>query len=373
MKYIIFIISVCIFMSCESQSLKDNRDRMNTADKRSSEKTKDLYSLLFQNLSRGVMIGHQDDLSYGNQWHGEKDKSDMKSVCGDYPAVFGWDLGKIESDALFNSDSVSFESIKEQIKRAYKMHGISTISWQADNPLTGGDALDCSGEAVVESILPGNANHANYLKYLDQLAVFFLDLKDDDGNLIPIIFRPFHSSNEKKYWWNTTQCSPEAFKQLWQFTFDYLSNNKKVNNLLYAYSVANVESLEELSKSYPGNDYTDIIGAEVYFDLENDPEGALYKNDLDRNLSIINSFSDKHKKIPALTETGLEGVKLFNFFSSYVYPIIAKYPISYSLFWKNDWNDETYYHIPIPGHPACDDFINFVNKKNIITIKSMFG
>lgn len=42
------------------------------------------------------MLGHHDDTVYGIGWEGEEGRSDVKSVCGDYPAVISFDLGELE-------------------------------------------------------------------------------------------------------------------------------------------------------------------------------------------------------------------------------------------------------------------------------------
>ena len=57
------------------------------------------------------MYAHQDDLCYGHDgWYQVEGGSDVKYVCGDYPAVVGFDLGDIEhADSLHNIDGVSFD------------------------------------------------------------------------------------------------------------------------------------------------------------------------------------------------------------------------------------------------------------------------
>jgi len=37
------------------------------------------------------------------------------------------------------------------------------------------------------------------------------------------------------------------------------------------------------------------------------------------------------------------------------------------LFEKNAWNQEKHYFIPVPGHPASEDFIRFVSYPDILT------
>lgn len=45
------------------------------------------------------MLGHQDDPMYGTTWKWDEGKSDVLLTTGDYPAVMGFDLGKIELDS----------------------------------------------------------------------------------------------------------------------------------------------------------------------------------------------------------------------------------------------------------------------------------
>lgn len=44
---------------------------------------------------RGIMLGHQDDPVYGTTWKWDEGKSDVLLTTGDYPAVMGFDLGKL--------------------------------------------------------------------------------------------------------------------------------------------------------------------------------------------------------------------------------------------------------------------------------------
>ena len=53
------------------------------------------------------MLGHHDDTVYGIGWEGEEGRSDVKSVCGDYPAVISFDLGELELGNAANLDGGS--------------------------------------------------------------------------------------------------------------------------------------------------------------------------------------------------------------------------------------------------------------------------
>ena len=80
------------------------------ADKKATKETIALYHNLKKLLNEGIMFGHQDDLAYGVGWKYEPGRSDIKDVTGDYPAVYGFELGRLEMDQPVNLDSVPFDT-----------------------------------------------------------------------------------------------------------------------------------------------------------------------------------------------------------------------------------------------------------------------
>ena len=65
--------------------------------------------------NKGYMFGHQDDPFYGLTWDYDQDSSDVKTVCGDWPAVMGFELGGIDMGDAKNLDSVPFTRMREEI------------------------------------------------------------------------------------------------------------------------------------------------------------------------------------------------------------------------------------------------------------------
>ncbi|MEJ7664668.1 MAG: glycosyl hydrolase [Hymenobacter sp.] len=128
------------------------------ADPAATPETKRLLSNLYKLREKGVMFGHQDDLAYGltpegKRWIGEPGRSDVKSVTGSYPAVFGWELGHVELDSARSLDAIPFAKIREYIKQVHAQGGVNTISWHLDNPHNGKSAWDTA--RTVQYILPG--------------------------------------------------------------------------------------------------------------------------------------------------------------------------------------------------------------------------
>lgn len=347
------------------------RKTYSASDRKATAQTQVLNSFLQSIRQEGVLIGHQDDLIYGNTWYNEEGWSDVKRVCGEYPAMAGYDIGGIETGSEVNIDSVPFSLIKQKIREAYQRNMIPTIIWHATNPVSRGPYSDLSGKGIVDNILPKDQFSAEFARYLDRLGQFLGELKNEQGDDIPIIFRPYMSHNRPDRWWSSQQCTPDEFKKLWIQTVNYLRNIKNIHHLLYAYSVSGPVDPTILSDYYPGNDYVDILGLDLFLYFDQDPQGVRYKKDLETSLNTIGEFASEHGKIPALTCTGLEGIKMANYFTGYLYPGIEGKQLSYILFWRNAWNIEEHYHIPIPGHPASDDFIEFTRKPSVLLLNAV--
>src|SRR5436190_13084247 len=91
------------------------------SDRLATKETIALYNNLKKLLNKGFMFGHQDDLAYGVDWKydastGSAGRSDIKDVTGDYPAVYGFELGRLEIDQSVNLDSVPFNNMKNFIR-----------------------------------------------------------------------------------------------------------------------------------------------------------------------------------------------------------------------------------------------------------------
>ena len=207
-------------------------------DGAATAKTCALYGRLFDLSARGVMVGHQDDLAYGYQRR-EYGFSDVYDCTGDYPAVTGWEIGRVELGAAYSLDSVRFDDIRRGIAEVDARGGISTVSWHADNILTGGSTWDC-GARVVAELLPGGAAHEDWLGRLDRVADFLGSLRDAEGRPIPVVLRLYHEQTASWFWWGAEWCSPEEYKALWRMTVEHLRGVRGVHNVLYAYSPTDV-------------------------------------------------------------------------------------------------------------------------------------
>ena len=328
------------------------------SDKHATSETVNLYNNLRKLLMKGCMIGHQDDLAYGVNWKYENGRSDIKDVTGEFPAVFGWELGRIELDNLVNLDSVPFNNMKQYIRKGYEMGGVITISWHLNNPLTGKSAWD-PAQGTVTSILPGGEKKSLYKSWLDKLSVFMNGLKDKNGKMIPVIFRPFHELNGSWFWWGKNHCTPDELKKLFQFTVSYLRDTKHLHHLLYAYNTDKFFSKEEYLERYPGDEWVDIIGFDIY---QRGNDNKAFITSFDQMLSNLESISKEKNKIPALTEFGYGGVPDSSWWTQTFWAALKNHKISYALAWRNAGlkkSGEMEFYMPFTGQQSENDFRNF--------------
>lgn len=270
------------------------------SDKKATRETIALYNNLKKLVNKGTMFGHQDDLAYGVGWKYEDGRSDIRDVTGDYPAVYGWELGHLEIDRPHNLDSVPFNRMQQFIKAGYERGGVITISWHLNNPLTGKTAWD-PAEGTVTSVLPGGSKNELFKTWLDKVAVFMNTLKGIDGEFIPVIFRPYHELNGNWFWWGGKNSTNDEFKRLWIFTASYLRNEKNLHHLLYAYNTDRYSSREEYLQKYPGDEWVDVIGFDIY---QRNSTKEKFIADIDKMLSTLEAIAHEKNKIPALTEFG---------------------------------------------------------------------
>ena len=353
-KLLIINFAMLLLTACNSGESR----KKDTADQSATQETVNMLAGLKRAAGHGIMFGHQDDLSYGIGWVHPGGESDVKRVTGDYPAVYGMDLGDIEHRTPVNLDSVPFSDMKKFAGEIWARGGVITFSWHLDNPLTGGTAWDVSSDRVVASVLPGGEKHKEFTLWLDNLAEYLASLTDEQGVAIPVIFRPWHEHTGSWFWWGQDICTAEEFIALWRFTFDYLCGEKNLHNLLFAYSSGgDIISMEQYLERYPGDDYVDLVGFDYY--QMPDAGNSSFRENVSRVLGIVTEAAVAHGKLAALTEAGYEGIPDSAWWTTTFWPAMENHRISYALVWRNAHNKPGHFYAPHPGHVSEQDFNSF--------------
>jgi len=91
---------------------------------------------------------------------------------------------------------------------------------------------------------------------------------------------------------------------------------------------------------------------------------------------LLESISAEHKKIPALTEFGYNGLPDSTWWTRVFLKAIENHHIAYALAWRNaGYKSEGRfeYYVPYPGQTSAADFKKFYDNPRMIFQKKLSG
>jgi mannan endo-1,4-beta-mannosidase len=177
------------------------------------------------------------------------------------------------------------------------------------------------------------------------------------------LFRPWHELTGNWFWWCRNACSPGEFKILWRFTKYYLSEEKKVHNLLYVYNTSgDFKTKEDFLERYPGDDMVDMISFDAY-QYDDPVKSDWFVKNTNFQLGLIQQVAAEKNKLTAFSETGYETIPYAGWWTETLLKAIGQHKISYVLVWRNhgyhQWMKKMHYYAPYKGHGSTTDFIKF--------------
>ena len=259
-------------------------------NKNSTANTKKLYSFLKDSYGKYVITGQQCDGGInGNEFKA------IKNLTGDYPALLGLDMmDYTPSRTAFGASSSTVEKAIEFANKG----GIVTLCWHWNAPTEylystannsdgwwGGFYTKSSNFDIAKVM---NGQDANGKKLIDRdIKEIAKQLKRLEKAGVPVIWRPLHEGSGGWFWWGAQ--GPDAYKKLWKYLYNELTNTYGCNNLIWVYNGQSADW-------YPGDEYVDIVGEDIY------PGNHVYDPQVSRFKQAINYGSKT--KITALTENG---------------------------------------------------------------------
>ena len=256
----------------------------------STPETKSLFNYL-KNMPDKIMFGHQTDET--GLVTGTGGGSDTVRAVGDRPSV------------LATSVLTSVSGIRDAYNRGQVISVEHHTTVQAG--FGAGYGNTTTGDmAWGYRLMPGQAYHANLVTYLRSVANWAktLTVSATDSTLIPVIYRPWHEHNGDWFWWNTPNTTEGEMREIFRFTVEYLRDVEGVTNFIYAFSPnGHFDSEEEYLYAYPGDEYIDLLGIDIYWDVpESNPD---WFDLMIRDCQIAVNYANKTGKAAALTECGL--------------------------------------------------------------------
>ena len=209
----------------------------------------------FQGLSarpgKRVLSGQFTDFGPGA---GLKLMDEIHEQTGHWPAIMGADY------ADFGKGGLASEAPNQAAKEYWREGGIVTLSAHLYNPANPkGGGLRDKGVDLNDLLRDGTETHTRWMQEMDRIAAGLEELKEAG---VVVLWRPFHEMNGGWFWWGAKD--PDTFVQVWRQMFDYFTKTKGLDNLLWVYSPNHGE---KTAKYYPGDDYVDLVGLDVYTDF----------------------------------------------------------------------------------------------------------
>ncbi len=164
--------------------------------------------------------------------------------------------------AIWGRDMQWLGDLSEIVDHARRHRYILTLHWHwffdGDSAWTGKRKKPVD---VGRLVTPGTPEHAQAMKEMAGVADK-LEVLRDAG--IPVLWRPLHEIDGGWFWWTDTK-TPENTARLWRMMYDYFTRTRRLNNLIWVYSAGEGnKTLEYRKRFYPGADYVDISGLDIY-------------------------------------------------------------------------------------------------------------
>jgi len=266
-----------------------------TGDKTRTENAQKLYDLLQSLYGQKVISGTTAVVDWNTN-----EAEQVYQWTGKYPAMNTYDFINIHASKDVNADGWLDYSDISGVKKWASEGGLVSAMWHwqvKNNAGTGYTCTPGTGDAATsfdasKVYVDGTAENTLAKQQLSQVCGYLKQMKDAG---IPVIWRPFHEAAGNTYefdggsvwfWWGAQ--GADVYKQLWQWIYDYMVNQQGLTNLIWVWT-----SQTKDGDWYPGDDYVDIIGRDIY-----GGQAVKQKSDFD---ALTASYPDQ---VVALSECG---------------------------------------------------------------------
>ena len=241
-----------------------------------------LYDFLRQNFGTkvisGTMAKHSTNIIEATWVHDN---------TGKWPALTAFDF--IDHTYL-NQNWIQYAAPFTLGQEWWNNNGIVGLMWHWRDPLTKSGAFYTADTSFDVSKIsdPNSDQYKAMIVDIDVIAGYLKQFKDAG---IPVIWRPLHEAAGGWFWWGAK--GSEACKSLWKLMFNRMVTVHGLNNLIWVWTSNSSGTALEW---YPGDEYVDIVGMDIYPGDNNHGSQSAEFN------KVRNIFSKK--KIIALSECG---------------------------------------------------------------------
>ncbi len=209
-----------------------------------------LYNFLKQNFGTnvisGTMANHSTNITEAIWVHDN---------TGKWPALTTFDFIDHTNP---NQSWIQYAAPFALAQDWWNNNGIVGLIWHWRDPLTkSGPFYTADTNFDVSKVSdPSSVEYKAMIADIDVIAGYLKQFKDAG---IPVIWRPLHEAAGGWFWWGAK--GPAACKTLWKIMYNRLVTIHELNNLIWVWTSNTSGSAIDW---YPGDEYVDIIGMDIY-------------------------------------------------------------------------------------------------------------
>jgi len=241
-----------------------------------------LYNFLKQNFGKkvisGTMANHSTNIIEAT-W--------VYNQTGKWPAMTSFDFIDHTNP---NQNWIQYAAPFTLGNDWWNNNGIVGLMWHWRDPLTKSGAF-YTADTNFDIRKVTDSTSVEYKAMIVDIDVIAGYLQQFKNAGIPVIWRPLHEASGGWFWWGAH--GPEPCKALWKLMFNRLVNYHGLNNLIWVWTS---DTSNTAINWYPGDNYVDIIGMDIYPGVNQHGSQSVEFNKV---RDIFNS-----KKIITLSECG---------------------------------------------------------------------
>lgn len=272
-----------------------------------SENARRLYSFLRATYGKYTISGQYIDASLNKTKLDTTDLHERKEITketGHCFAMLGLDVMNLGISTMVDHQAGGGETVIYQATDWYNnQNGIVTMCWHwhapaqyleaNDQPWWRGFYTDSVSFNLAKAMNgEDKEGYDAIVAELDNMAEQLKPLADED---IPILWRPLHeAAGDPRYpgnawfWWGSS--GKDAYLELYKLMYDKFVNEYHLDNLIWVWNAQNKDW-------YPGDEYVDIVGFDIYPDEHDSSSQKEY-------FDFLKECSPTDSKIIAETENG---------------------------------------------------------------------
>ena len=249
-----------------------------------TKEAKNVYIFLLEQYGKKMLSGAMANVNNNNDFAGW-----IKKVTGKDVAITGYDFIHLPESGENWIDYSDINPAKEQ----WAANGLVSYMWhwrvptdkeaydsknykRYDASIKGENGGSGTNFDIREALKEGTWQNECIMADIDKVAGYLKLLQDAN---IPVIWRPLHeAAGSYKYsgawfWWG--RYGDEPTKQLWKLMYDRLVKHHGLNNLIWVWTAQCEEGYyDKMAASYPGNEWCDVVGVDVYADNDSSQKAA---------------------------------------------------------------------------------------------------